>query len=82
MSLTKSGTMLPGNVAVNFRNNSFSNFAEGAYLVCEPSKSNTTTLLNNDFLQNGLGISNGVGTTFTSLTNVGAVDQCNAESLR
>ncbi len=50
-----------GNVAVNFANNSFSNFTEGAYLVCEPSKTNSTTLLNNDFLHNGLGISNGVG---------------------
>ncbi len=60
-----------GNVAVNFANNSFSNFVEGAYLVAESGKTATAVLTNNDFLQNGLGISNGVGMTYTGPPNVG-----------
>ncbi len=60
-----------GNVSVNFANNSFSNFVEGAYLVAEAGKTALTVLTDNEFMQNGLGISNGVGSTFTSQPNIG-----------
>ncbi len=60
-----------GDVSVHFENNSFSNFTEGLYLVAEAGKTATMTLLNNDIVQNGLGISNGVGLTYGSLPNVG-----------
>ena len=61
-----------GNVAVNFENNTFKNFTEGVYLVAEAGKTNSTTLLNNNIVQNGLGISNGVGLTYGGGANVGA----------
>lgn len=61
-----------GDVSVNFANNSIRNFTEGLYLVAEAGKTHSMTMLNNDIVQNGLGISNGVGLTYGSLPNVGA----------